>query len=139
MKSFTTGKAVISWKSNLSGHRFFSTYVSSVRLCAFGCSPHERLQVNDTAIGREMTRVVARRSKCSRGRFRAGTEGSIPEKMETPGLTDAVAGGACEVGWTWLSAGGQGQEAICWKRECPLVFIQWSSKTFLRVSIQHRD
>jgi len=28
----------------------------------------------------------------------------IPKTMETPGLTVAVAGGACEVYWTWLSA-----------------------------------
>jgi hypothetical protein len=44
-----------------------------VRLCAFGLAPHERLQGNGTAIGREKVRVGVRRSKWPRGRFRATT------------------------------------------------------------------
>jgi hypothetical protein len=32
--------------------------------------------------------------------------------MVTPELTDARAGGACEVDWTWLSANDQGREAV---------------------------
>jgi hypothetical protein len=60
------------------------------------------------------------------------------DKNGNPLVMDAVAGGACEVEWTWLSANDQVGEAMLVARGVPLrihslVLIRLL-KTFLRVS-----
>ena len=56
------------------------------------------------------------------------------ETLATPCLTDAVAGGACEVGWTRLSARRSGEGGHLLEKGMPLGIHSVVLKTFLRVS-----
>jgi hypothetical protein len=58
--------------------------------------------------------------------------------METPGLTDAVAGGACEVGWTWLSARRSGAGGHLLEKGMPLGIHSMVLKNILK-GLQERD
>jgi hypothetical protein len=59
---------------------------------------------------------------------------TIEAKMATPCLTNAVAGGACEVDWTWFSASVWGRRPFLFVEEYLFGFIHWPLRHFETVT-----
>jgi hypothetical protein len=70
--------------------------------CMLPLSPGAAARRPARSLKQELQRVSKRNwARAHKNRKKSGEKGRSREAL---GLTDAVAGGACEVDWTWLSA-----------------------------------